>query len=93
MVILKPDKPRKGDIAIIRHTYTKLNGDVEEYYTAEYLTRGGKKPLNAKGSPIDPRDIAGLIRPGWPLKEEVSAKFGMDLINKLREMKEAGETR
>ena len=88
MVILKPDKPRKGDIAIIRHTYTKLHGGIMEYYTAEYLTRGGKKPLNAKGSPIYPRDIVGLIRPGWPLKEEVSARFRMDLINKLREMKE-----
>lgn len=60
------DRPlRKGDAVLARHTYVSLDcDDAGQWHSVETLTRGGKRPLGANGSPIEPRDIVGVIE--WP---------------------------
>lgn len=59
--------PKKGDLAIVRKSYMQIwpKYDYVIYYGVEYVTKGGKKPRNEYNSPIDPKDIVAVVRPGW----------------------------
>lgn len=80
---------RKGDIAIIRHTYTKLRGGIEEYFSAVYVAYGGKKPRVKTKAPIDVWSVAAVIRPGWSLNDgQVIGDTVEETIKKAMELRE-----
>lgn len=58
---------KKGDIIIERCSYHTINWERREYYTVDYVMKGGKKPRDQHNSPIRLEGVVGVIRPGWPL--------------------------
>lgn len=63
---------QKGDIVIVRHTKKPI-------YTAHYLKRGGEKPVDEFGNPINPDAVDEVIRPGFPLREVLAS----DLLGRV----------
>lgn len=52
---------RKGDRVLVRHTSTSLSYEIKERFTVEAIGRGGKKPRYADGSPVELRDVVGVL--------------------------------
>ena len=79
---------KKGDLAIIRHTYTMLRGPGGEFYLPVRVGRGGKKPREENNSPIDTWRVAAVIRPGWKVAGDVFGDTVEEVIQKVWEARE-----
>lgn len=60
---------KKGDIVIERCTYHTIKWEFNEYYTLDYVIKGGQKPRGHNNSPIRLENVVGVIRKGWPLPD------------------------
>ncbi|MBA4542027.1 hypothetical protein H1164_03810 [Thermoactinomyces daqus] len=83
---------KKGDLAILKHTYFALKGDMKPSYSPAYVGFGGKKPREENKSPIYPEQVVAVVRPGWRLSSAfISGDTVEETIEKAWENRKGGD--